>query len=167
MTAVDETAEVVDSIEAGSPNGEPGSDALFDVQAAEKPEEKTEPKAEEPKKETPEPEVAPKAPPKADIEPPTDAEPEADDPPTFTFHPKDGSPDIIVASVKVALPEGKQRWFFWKLRKLQGLEQPIFWLDQAGIPDHLQERIMLLSDEEWARFYEEWMADGSGASPGE
>lgn len=86
--------------------------------------------------------------------------------PTFTFTPKDGGDPITVASVKVAIPEGKQRWFFWKLRKLQGLEQPIFWLDQAGIPDHLQEKIMLLPDQEWARFYEEWMRDG-GASPGE
>jgi hypothetical protein len=92
-------------------------------------------------------------------------EPEA--PKDFTFHPQDGSDPITVTSVQEAIPPGKQRWFFWKLRKLQGLEQPIFWLDQAGIPDHLQEKIMLLPDQEWARFYEEWMADGAGATPGE
>jgi hypothetical protein len=85
----------------------------------------------------------------------------------FTFVPKDGSDPITVPGVATAIPEGRQRWFFWKLRKLQGLEQPIFWLEQAGIPDPVQERIMLLGDGEWARFYDEWMHQGAGASPGE
>lgn len=106
---------------------------------------------------------------------PVSGEPEIPDPgpdkvdderKTFTFHPKDGEP-VEVHRVGEAIPYGRQRWFFWKLRKLQGLEQPIFWLEQAGIPEDLQERIMLLDDAEWARFFEEWMADGSGVSPGE
>jgi hypothetical protein len=59
------------------------------------------------------------------------------------------------------------RWFFWKLRKLEGLEQPIFWLEQAKVPDEVQEQIMLLPEADWGRFYEEWMAEGYGATPGE
>jgi hypothetical protein len=97
-------------------------------------------------------------------------EPEVVEPkpvPQFTFHPKgDGGP-ITVPVVMTAIPEEKQRWFFWKLRKLVGFEQPIFWLEQAHISDDIQERLMLLPDQEWSRFFEEWMAYGTGGTAGE
>lgn len=91
----------------------------------------------------------------------------------FVFHPEEGEP-ITVPRVTTAIPAGKHRWFFWKLRKLQGLEQPIFWLEQAQIPESVQEQIMLLPDAEWGRFFEEWMSnsnssdgDSGGATLGE
>jgi hypothetical protein len=124
--------------------------------------------------------------PEEDVQPPVDAEPVNEDAAapstepaepsdvlggpaarTFTFTPADGSPPITIPAVAEVIPPGKHRWFFWKLRKLEGLEQPIFWLEQAKVPDEVQEQIMLLPEADWGRFYEEWMAEGYGATPGE
>jgi hypothetical protein len=85
----------------------------------------------------------------------------------FTFTPANGTP-ITVDRMSVAIPPERHRWMFWKLRKLQGLEQPIFWLDQANVPEQVQEQLMLLPLDEWNRFFTEWMDDnGNGATPGE
>lgn len=74
---------------------------------------------------------------------------------------------ITVIAAKHLIPKGSERWFFNKLRDKQGLDQPRFWLEQARVPALLQERIMLLSDEDFTRFYTDWQKESFGAGPGE
>jgi hypothetical protein len=89
--------------------------------------------------------------------------PEVVTPPPFVFQPKNGDP-ITVPPILTCIPEGKYRWVFWKLRKLTGYDQPIFWLELAKVSDPVQEQIMLLSEDEWTRFFDEWMASGTGGA---
>ena len=48
--------------------------------------------------------------------------------------------------------------FMWKLRKLDQIQQSFEWMDVAGVPDPIQERVTLLSDADQAAFFSGWFA---------
>jgi hypothetical protein len=128
--------------------------------------------------EVPEPEVPEAAP-----------EPEPVTVELFTFHPAEARntfpPSIVeafgdvnkanewlkqpieIVPAKTVVPVGCERWFFTKIRSLTGLDQPLFWLTEAKVNPDLQERIMLLTDGDFMRFFDEWQKASFGADQGE
>jgi hypothetical protein len=74
---------------------------------------------------------------------------------------------IVVPKVKVVIPPGSERWFFSQLRQREGLAQPLFWLTQAKVDQSTIDRVMLLPDHEFNRFFTTWQEDSFGAGPGE
>lgn len=74
---------------------------------------------------------------------------------------------IRVPKASTVITPGCERWFFNQLRDLTGLDQPRFWLLQAKVPQPLRQRIMLLDDADFIRFFNEWQKDSFGADSGE
>lgn len=87
-------------------------------------------------------------------------DPYPDEFPRFTFWPgpeaaKSIGKDPIIAPSFVTIKPTKH--FIWKTRK-DPMQQDNMWLDAAGIPDRIQERIVLLPDDEYKRFWAEWVS---------
>lgn len=83
----------------------------------------------------------------------------------FVFTPE-GDDEAITVPI-VVVPYVKQRWFWLQLSELEGLAQQKFWLKFAEVPFPVIERIFLLNDAEFIRFFNDWIEASNGASPGE
>jgi hypothetical protein len=70
-------------------------------------------------------------------------------------NPKDpaGDAPIVFPAIFTIRPDYH---FMWKLRKLDQVQQSFEWMDQASVPDEIQERVTWLSDDEQARFFMGW-----------
>lgn len=86
-------------------------------------------------------------------------------PAEFVFTPEGDDEPITVPLVTV--PYVKQRWFWLQLSELEGLAQQKFWLKFAEVPFPVIERIFLLNDAEFIKFFNDWIEASNGASPGE
>jgi hypothetical protein len=53
--------------------------------------------------------------------------------------------------------------FLWKIRKLDQVQQSFEWMDFAKVPDEIQERVALLSDEDQGRFFTGWFTSAINA----
>lgn len=65
-----------------------------------------------------------------------------------------GKDPIIVPAFVTVQPS---KHFIWKTRK-DPMQQDNMWLDAAGIPDRIQERIVLLPDDDYKDFWRKWVA---------
>jgi hypothetical protein len=75
----------------------------------------------------------------------------------FVFHPKPGSragdAPIVFPHITTIRPDYH---FMWKLRKLDQIQQSFEWMDMAKVPDEIQERVTLLSDDDQGDFFMAW-----------
>lgn len=81
------------------------------------------------------------------------------DRPTFTYRPEDGSEPIIFPKSSVLWEEVdgvKPIKFLWKVRKLSEVYQTFEFMDRAKVPDHIQERVLDLPDDERGTFFDHW-----------
>lgn len=76
----------------------------------------------------------------------------------FTYEkPSDGGRPIIfphIGAVKGVY------YLFWKIRKqkLSPMDMTYEWMDAAGVPDAVQERVVKLPDAEMGQFFKSWFA---------
>lgn len=99
---------------------------------------------------------------RASDRPPTEAAPErfTVNPPasrygskrTYTFSPKKGDPIVFPHISEV----NADAHFFWKIYKLNEMFQAFEWMERAEVPRDIQERVMLLNDEEKGQFFSGW-----------
>ena len=74
---------------------------------------------------------------------------------TYTFNPADGSDPIIFPSISEVDADAH---FFWKIYQMNEMFQAFEWMNKAGVPLFIQERVMLLSDLEKQSFFAGWFA---------
>ena len=73
---------------------------------------------------------------------------------TYTFTPSHGPPIVFPHISEV----NADAHFFWKIYKLNEMFQAFEWMEKAQVPRHIQERVMLLDDEEKGRFFTGWFS---------
>ena len=76
----------------------------------------------------------------------------------FTYpSPSDGGPPIVFPHI--AAVEGVYH-LFWKIRKqkLSPMDVTYEWMDAAGVPDDVQERVVKLPPPEMGQFFQSWFA---------
>ena len=75
----------------------------------------------------------------------------------FVFTPTEGSKagpaPIVFPHITTIRPDYH---FMWKLRKLDQIQQSFEWMDMAGVPDDIQERVTLLTDADQGKFFTAW-----------
>jgi len=94
----------------------------------------------------------------------------ASEPETFTWEPKSGGEPIVLPSAAAAVPRGKTLAFFYQMNKRKGnfVDQAMFALTSAGVPETVQDRIFIeLDDEESLELVNAWASEIAGATPGE
>lgn len=74
---------------------------------------------------------------------------------TYTFNPTDGSDSIIFPSISEVNADAH---FFWKIYQMNEMFQAFEWMNKAGVPLAIQERVMLLSDADKQTFFSGWFA---------
>lgn len=78
------------------------------------------------------------------------------DKPVFIFDPADGSPPIVFPRVGTLNVTPK---FMWKIYDLNELFQSFEWMNLAGVPRDIQERVIDLPQVDRARFWSSWFND--------
>lgn len=73
---------------------------------------------------------------------------------TYTFKPAKGEPIVFPHITEVEA----DAHFFWKIYTLNEMFQAFEWMNRAGVPRAIQERVMLLDDDEKAKFFNEWFS---------
>lgn len=73
---------------------------------------------------------------------------------TYTFNPRRGAPIVFPHISEV----DADAHFFWKIYKLNEMFQAFEWMEKAGVPRDVQERVMLLDDNEKAEFFSGWFS---------
>ena len=76
----------------------------------------------------------------------------------YVYHPSDGSAPIIFPAITEVKPTQK---FFWRIYKLNEMLQSFEWMEFAGVPRGIQERVIDLGErsiEEQAQFFRGWFA---------
>jgi hypothetical protein len=76
--------------------------------------------------------------------------------PVFVFRPNDGSPPIVFPRVGTLEVSAK---FMWKIYDLNELFQSFEWMNLAGVPRDIQERVLDLPTTERSRFWGSWFND--------
>jgi hypothetical protein len=104
------------------------------------------------------PTTAPAAPKPPPVNPPgTPAHPYGEDTRVFVFTPtpggRAGDLPIVFPHITTIRPDYH---FMWRLRKLDQIQQSFEWMDMAKVPDSIQERVTLLSDEDQGKFFTSW-----------
>jgi hypothetical protein len=104
------------------------------------------------------PTTAPEAPKPAPVNPPeTPEHPYGESTRVFVFTPRPGSragdAPIVFPHITTIRPDYH---FMWKLRKLDQIQQSFEWMDQAKVPDDIQERVTLLDDDDQGNFFMQW-----------
>lgn len=115
-------------------------------------------------------------PPQAPANKAVDLTPPADDPyaegiDRYQYLPKDGSPAIVFPAFYTRVPS---RHFIWSIYKRSELLQGIEWMQFFEVPARIQERVMLLPDDEYQAFWKGWFqplvpdsTPSEGGPPGE
>lgn len=85
----------------------------------------------------------------------------------YVFQPSNASePPIVFPDIRGVQPTYH---FMWKLRKLDQVQQSFEWMDLAGVPDPIQERVATLPDADQGRFFLGWFSPAippvQGAGP--
>jgi hypothetical protein len=104
----------------------------------------------------------------ADYQPPTDLRPPEEVKPAappphpiygkrllYKYTPKDGSTSIDFPHINTVRTDPK---FYWKIYGLNEMFQAFEWMNQAGVPREIQERVMDLPDAEKTVFFDGWFA---------
>ena len=73
---------------------------------------------------------------------------------TYTFKPANGE-EIVFPHISEVNADAH---FFWKIYTLNEMFQAFEWMNKAGVPRDVQERVMLLGDAEKARFFSGWFS---------
>lgn len=73
---------------------------------------------------------------------------------TYTFTPKSGAPIVFPHITEV----DADAHFFWKIYSLNEMFQAFEWMNKAGVPRDVQERVMLLPDAEKSEFFSGWFS---------
>lgn len=75
----------------------------------------------------------------------------------YVFYPtpggRAGDAPIVFPHITTIRPDYH---FMWRLRKLDQIQQSFEWMDMAGVPDTIQERVTLLSDDDQGKFFRDW-----------
>ena len=110
---------------------------------------------------------------------PAPAAPKNDVPPhpygdveVYVYRPKDGSAPIVFPAINTVRPTQK---FFWKIYQMNEMFQSFEWMNLAGVPKNIQERVLDLGETnvyEQAEFFRGWFApisrpQGGMTPPGE
>lgn len=74
---------------------------------------------------------------------------------TYTFNPADGSGAIIFPHISEVDADAH---FFWKIYQMNEMFQAFEWMNKAGVPLAVQERVMLLPDAEKQAFFAGWFS---------
>lgn len=90
----------------------------------------------------------------------------------YIYHPKDGSAPIVFPHISEVRPTQK---FFWQIYKMNEMFQSFEWMNLAGVPREIQERVLDMGERdiyEQANFFRDWFApisrpQGGLAPPGE
>jgi len=87
---------------------------------------------------------------------------------TYTFTPADGGEPIVFPHITEVQADA---YFFWKIYELNEMFQAFEWMNKAGVPRAVQERVMRLPDAEKSEFFSGWfgavIAPQGVAPPGE
>lgn len=75
--------------------------------------------------------------------------------PRYHFLPKDGTPAIVFPTFTSLRPGRK---FIWRIYKMNALVQGFQWMNLAGVPERIQERVVDLPDDEYERFWAGWFS---------
>lgn len=73
---------------------------------------------------------------------------------TYTYKPANGDPIVFPHISEVEA----DAHFFWKIYSLNEMFQAFEWMNKAGVPRDIQERVMLLGDAEKQRFFSGWFS---------
>lgn len=76
----------------------------------------------------------------------------------YVYRPKDGSAPIVFPHISEVRPTQK---FFWKIYRMNEMFQSFEWMNLAGVPMSIQERVMDLGERdvfEQAEFFRGWFA---------
>lgn len=101
---------------------------------------------------------APEAAPKLDPEKAGAPDHPYGDKKVYVYRPKDGSLPIVFPHITEVKPTEK---FFWRIYKLNEMLQSFEWMDFAGVPRYIQERVIDLGEQdrlEQAEFFRGWFA---------
>jgi hypothetical protein len=78
------------------------------------------------------------------------------DRPVFVFQPADGSAPIVFPRIGTLEVTAK---FMWRIYDLNELFQSFEWMNLAGVPRAIQERVIDLPQVDRARFWSSWFND--------
>jgi hypothetical protein len=78
------------------------------------------------------------------------------DRPVFVFQPADGSAPIVFPRIGTLKVTAK---FMWRIYDLNELFQSFEWMNLAGVPRDIQERVIDLPQVDRARFWSSWFND--------
>lgn len=74
---------------------------------------------------------------------------------TYTFNPAGGGDPIIFPHISEVNADAH---FFWKIYQMNEMFQAFEWMNKAGVPLAVQERVMLLPDAEKQGFFAGWFS---------
>lgn len=74
---------------------------------------------------------------------------------TYTFNPAGSGDPIVFPHISTVDADAH---FFWKIYQMNEMFQAFEWMNKAGVPMFVQERVMLLPDEEKQRFFAGWFS---------
>lgn len=75
--------------------------------------------------------------------------------PRHFFLPAAGGPPIVFPAFTSLRPPRK---FIWSIYKKNAMIQGFEWMNFAGVPERIQERVVDLTDGEYQRFWKEWFS---------
>lgn len=74
---------------------------------------------------------------------------------TYTFSPIGSEIPIVFPHISTVEADAH---FFWKIYQMNEMFQAFEWMNKAGVPMFIQERVMLLPDAEKQRFFAGWFS---------
>jgi hypothetical protein len=71
----------------------------------------------------------------------------------YVHFPRNGDPPIVFPAARTLKLD---RHFIWSIYKKSAMVQGFEWMERAEVPEHIQERVVMLEDDEYEAFWAGW-----------